>query len=151
MVVQDVIFMMHNRQVVTPSDLAQYTLENADETPITYHQRILLTKEQLPIVRSQTKRLIFQSDYGTGKTVLLRAKAQMLAIPRKGKVDTSKIPKNICFVIFLEEQALLSKSTLEFASAFSNIDVLFLKSAGNYNLIIVVRIVKTLSANNWLN
>ena len=147
MVVQDVIFMMHNlRQVVTPSDLAQYTLENADETPITYHQRILLTKEQLPIVRSQTKRLIFQSDYGTGKTVLLRAQAQMLAIPRKGKVDTSKIPKNICFVIFLEEQSLLVRNTQEFASLFLNIDVLFMQSAGIFNLITAIRIIKRLSA-----
>ena len=88
--------MMHlQKQVVTPTDLANYTMNNADEMPVTRYQSILLTKKQLPIVRSQAKRLIFQSDYGTGKTVLLRAQAQRLAIPRKGKSDSSKIQKNI--------------------------------------------------------
>ena len=129
-IVQDILFMMHiQKQVVTPTDLANYTFCNSSEMTINYY---LLTKEQLPIFLSQAKRVIFQSDFGTGKTVLLRAQAQKLAIPRKRAKDSSKIAKNICFVIFLEESAMLVKSIQEFAREFLNIDVLFLKSAGNY-------------------
>ena len=123
--------MMHlQKQVVTPTDLANYTMNNADEMPIVQYQTFLLTRRQLSITRSRANRLIFQSGYGTGKTVLLRAQVQRLAIPREGKNDSSKNPINICFIIFLEEQSLLVQTIKVFAQSFQNLEVLFLESQG---------------------
>ncbi len=95
-----------------------------------YKEILLLTKQQLSVAKSKSSRIIFQSDYGTGKTLLLKIQAGKLAIPKRNKKPPGKMGK-VYFVLFLEEQNLLTQHTKEWADLYWNIEVLHLKSAGN--------------------
>jgi len=95
-----------------------------------YKEILLLTKQQLSVAKSKSSRIIFQSDYGTGKTLLLKIQAEKLAIPKRNKKPPGKMGK-VYFVLFLEEQNLLTQHTKEWADLYWNIEVLHLKSAGN--------------------
>jgi hypothetical protein len=92
-----------------------------------YKEILLLTKQQLSVAKSKSSRIIFQSDYGTGKTLLLKIQAEKLAILKRSKKPSGRMEK-VFFVLFLEEQNLLTQDTKEWADLFWNIEVLHLKS-----------------------
>ena len=77
---------------------------------------------------SRLKRVILTSDFGTGKTTLLKSRIEKVAKfkPRKS-VPPASMKKNIFVVIFLEKKSLLVQSMLHFAEKFLDVEVLFLK------------------------
>ncbi len=102
-----------------------------------YKEILLLTKQQLSVAKSKSSRIIFQSDYGTGKTLLLKIQAEKLAIPKRSKKPPEMMEK-VFFVLFLEEQNLLTQNIKEWADLYWNIEVLHLKSAGNKSFVFFI-------------
>ena len=111
-----VLTRMHRMKIpVTDTQLSEYTVRKSEQ--------IFLTQQQQWVMNIEPWRAIFTSDFGTGKTLLLRAKAVKLA--------KSKHPHNqpkIVFVIFLEEGSLLVTDIKKFTANNQNISVLFLPS-----------------------
>ena len=64
---------MHEAKIpITSSCVSKYTVEKADSSCQDLFSVIYWSNEQLPIAESKQKRIIFCSDYGTGKSILLQ-------------------------------------------------------------------------------
>ena len=108
-----VLTRMHCMKIpVTDTQLSEYTVRKSEQ--------IFLTQQQQWVMNIEPRRVIYTSDFGTGKTLLLRAKAVKLA--------KSRDPPKIVFVIFLEEGSLLVTDIKKFTANYQNISVLCLPS-----------------------
>jgi hypothetical protein len=80
------------------------------------NQLFFWTKHQKNILESNKRRVIFTSEFGTGKTTLLKAKAKQLGWDRHLQQLKSKSNKTdsssgkIFFVVFVSQDALLTQS-----------------------------------------
>jgi hypothetical protein len=109
--------MFQQDQVFPMTDVASYTTQTADKMFETENKAFFWTKHQKTLLDLDPKRVLFTSEFGTGKTTLLKAKAKKLSNE-----------KQIFFVLFTDPDGLLFQSiTAEFEDQ-DNIKVVSLKS-----------------------
>ena len=106
--------MFQREQLFTKTDLANYATEAAEKMFEFNNKTFFWTKHQKALIDSSPKRVLFTSEFGTGKTTLLKAKAKQLAKERhlqhlkSKKTDSSS--GRVFFVVFIGEDALLTHS-----------------------------------------
>jgi hypothetical protein len=111
------MYMFQFKQLFTKTDLANYTSETAEKMFEFNNQTFFWTKHQKTLIDSSPKRVFFTSEFGTGKTTLLKAKANQLSSEKK-----------IFFVLFTKPNGLLFQSlTVEFEDQ-DNVKVVSLES-----------------------
>jgi DNA replication protein DnaC len=114
---------------ITNQNLLDYTEEKIEKIS-TPEKLIFWSKTQFPLLHdSRKKRIVFTSHFGTGKTVLLRAKAKQLI--EKGE--------KIVFIFFGSSDSYsLLRNTLQDELGHSNqVKILTLKCTGSYEFIFV--------------
>jgi hypothetical protein len=100
------MYMFQREQVFSKTDVANF-LSN---------KTIIWTKQQKGLLESNPKRVLFTSDFGTGKTTLIKAKAKQLGKERHLQYLKEKFWKTesssgkIFFVVFTGQDALLTQS-----------------------------------------
>ena len=98
------MYMFQREQLFTKTDLANYTTEAAEKMFEFDNKTFFWTKHQKALIDTSPKRVLFTSEFGTGKTTLLKAKVKQLSC----KDQTF-------FVFFTEQDGLLFQSiTAEF-------------------------------------
>jgi SpoVK/Ycf46/Vps4 family AAA+-type ATPase len=127
--------MFQFQQLFTKTDVANYTSETAEKMFEFDNKTFFWTKHQKALIDSSPKRVLFTSEFGTGKTALLKAKAKQLGRERhlqqlknKSKQIQSSSGK-IFFVVFTSQETLLTlslKSELE--ELKEHIEIMFLTS-----------------------
>jgi hypothetical protein len=70
--------MFQFQQLFTKTNVANYTSETAEKMFEFDNKTFFWTKHQKALIGSSPKRVLFTSEFGTGKTTLLRAKAKQL-------------------------------------------------------------------------
>jgi hypothetical protein len=114
------MFLFQHGQDFTPTDVANYTVQASDRM---YEEGgFFWTKHQWDLIQRDERRILFVSEFGTGKTLLLKSKAKVLAdkIDRLIKGKTKKketdryfeqgnegIASKCFFIVFTEEKSLL--------------------------------------------
>ncbi len=110
------MYMFQREQRFTKTDLANYTTETAEKMFEFDNKTFFWTKHQKALIDLSPKRVLFTSEFGTGKTTLLKAKAKQLAKERhlqhlKNKSKETKCSSGkIFFVVFVGQDALLTQS-----------------------------------------
>ena len=79
------MYMFQYDQPFTKTDLANLTVEAAKKT---FHKGFW-TRHQKDLIEKDSKRVLFTSNFGTGKTLLLRTKAELLG-RKKGILTSSR-------------------------------------------------------------
>ncbi len=103
-------------QVFSKTDVANYTVETAEKINVVKNQLFFWTKHQKNVLESNKRRVIFTSEFGTGKTTLLKAKAKQLGWGRHLQQLKSKSKKmestsgKIFVAVFVGQDALLTQS-----------------------------------------
>ena len=98
------MYIFQREQVFTKTDVANYTTQAAEDMFDFQKKTFFWTKHQKALIDSSPKRVLFTSEFGTGKTTLLRAKAKQM-----------NNEKEIFFVLFTEPDGFLFHSiTAEF-------------------------------------
>jgi hypothetical protein len=111
------MYMFQFKQRFTKTDVANYTTQAAENMFDLQKETFFWTKHQKALIYSRPKRVLFTSEFGTGKTTLLKAKAKQLSSE-----------KQIFFVLFTELNGLLFQSlTVEFEDQ-DNVKVVSLQS-----------------------
>ena len=127
--VRHVLTQMYRRKmVVTNTELSKYTIGKSDKMSSNYEEVIFLTQQQQAILGYKPKRVIFTSDFGTGKTVLLKAQAQKLASFKFPGQPNPEPEAKIFFVIFLEKKSMLVNNFRKMEEKYWNFTVLHLRS-----------------------
>jgi len=110
------MYMFQREQIFSLTDVAKYTVQTADSMNIVKNQLFFWTNHQKIIIDSDEKRVLFTSEFGTGKTTLLKAKATQIGKERylqnlknKSKGIESSAGK-IFLVVFVGQNALLTQS-----------------------------------------
>lgn len=129
----------------TATDVAKYTVQVSDRM---YQEGgFFWTREQLNLMKKDPKRVIFTSEFGTGKTTLLKAKAKKLAeeIEKCIKKETKPYKNNdlkqkIFFILFTAPDSVFSQEIKNEFEAKEQIEVKFFFEEGNkiFNMIIVI-------------
>ena len=109
------MYMFQREQIFSMTDVANYTTEAAEKMFV-QKETFFWTKHQKLLIDSSPKRVLFTSEFGTGKTTLLKAKATQLGKERhlhhlknKTKGIESSAGK-IFLVVFVGQSALLTQS-----------------------------------------
>jgi hypothetical protein len=110
------MYMFQREQVFSKTDVANYATQASDKMFAVENQTFFWTKHQKTLIDANPKRVIFTSEFGTGKTTLLKAKAKQLGWERylqdlknkSKKIETSS--GKIFFVLFTDEEGLLTQS-----------------------------------------
>jgi hypothetical protein len=111
------MYMFQFKQLYTKTDVANYTTQTAENMFDFEKRTFFWTKHQKALIDSSPKRVLFTSEFGTGKTTLLRVKAKNL-----------NNEKDIFFILFTEPDGLLFHSiTAEFQDQ-DHVKVVSLKS-----------------------
>jgi hypothetical protein len=110
------MYMFQREQVFSRADVANYTVQAVDKLFDFEIKTFFWTKHQKTLLDSNPKRVLFTSEFGTGKTILLKAKTKQLGWERhlqhlknKSKKIESSSGK-IFFLVFLAQDALLTLS-----------------------------------------
>ncbi len=129
------MYMFQREQLFTKTDLANYTTEAAEKMFVFDNKTFFWTKHQKALIDLSPKRVLFTSEFGTGKTTLLKAKAKQLGRERhlQHLKDKSKIidPSSgkIFFVVFVSQDALLTQSLKSEMEEFEDhVEIISLKS-----------------------
>jgi hypothetical protein len=109
------MYMFQREQAFTKTDVANYTTQAAEKMFEFDNKTFFWTKHQKALIDTSPKRVLFTSEFGTGKTTLLKAKAKQLAKERHLqylKDESKKIESSgkIFFVLFIGQDALLTHS-----------------------------------------
>ena len=129
------MYMFQREQLFTKTDLVNYTTEAAEKMFEFENKTFIWTKHQKALIDLSPKRVLFTSEFGTGKTTLLKAKAKQLGRERhlqhlKGKskkIDSSS--GKIFFVVFVSQDALLTQSLKSEMEEFADhVEIISLKS-----------------------
>ena len=122
---------MHRcKQVVTPTQVANYTIEQGDRVLSKPEEVFFLTKEQTALKRSQLNRVVMTSDYGTGKTTLMKSVIKGLATARSQRETAIPAPNKIFIVIPLSMYSMLFQSFKEFVKDLTAVEVCGLSDSG---------------------
>jgi hypothetical protein len=129
------MYMFQSDQVFSKTDVANYTEQAAERMYANDNKIFFWTNYQKTLIDKSPKRVLFTSEFGTGKTALLKAKAKQLGRERhlqqlknKSKQIQSSSGK-IFFVVFTSQETLLTlslKSELE--ELKEHIEIMFLTS-----------------------
>jgi hypothetical protein len=129
------MYMFQFKQLFTKTDVANYTTQAAEKMFDFENKTFFWTKHQKALIESNPKRVLFTSEFGTGKTTLLKAKAKQLGRERhlQQLKDKSKIidPSSgkIFFVVFVSQDALLTQSLKSEMEEFEDhVEIISLKS-----------------------
>ncbi len=112
------MYMFQREQTFSKTDVANYTVQTAQRMNVVKNQLFFWTKHQKNVIESNTRRVIFTSEFGTGKTTLLKAKAKHLGWERhlqylKDKSQkTESCPGKVFLVVFVGQDALLTQSLI---------------------------------------
>jgi hypothetical protein len=129
------MYMFQREQVFSKTDVANYTTQATEKMFDVENKTFFWTKHQKTFLDLNPKRVIFTSEFGTGKTTLLKAKAKQLGMERyfqflinkSNEVETSS--GKIFFVLFTDQQALLTQSLkLELEGLKEHLEILTLTS-----------------------
>ena len=71
------MFLFQHDQDFTTTDVAKYTVQVSDR--LYDVGGFFWTKHQWDLIQRDTKKVLFTSEFGTGKTLLLKNKAKVLA------------------------------------------------------------------------
>jgi hypothetical protein len=110
------MYMFQREQIFSMTDVAKYTVQTADNMNVVKNQLFFWTNHQKTIIDSDEKRVLFTSEFGTGKTTLLKAKATQLGKERRNHHLKNKTNQNdssarqVFFVVFTGQEALLTQS-----------------------------------------
>jgi hypothetical protein len=110
------MYMFQREQIFSMADVAKYTEQTADTMNVVKNQLFFWTNHQKFIIDSDEKRVLFTSEFGTGKTTLLKAKATQLGKARylqnlKNKSKGIELSAGKIFlVVFVGQNALLTQS-----------------------------------------
>jgi hypothetical protein len=106
------MYMFQSEQLFTKTDVANYTTEAAEKMFEFDNKTFFWTKHQKALIDASPKRVLFTSEFGTGKTTLLKTKAKQLAKERHLQYLKKKIESSgkIFFVLFIGQDALLTHS-----------------------------------------
>jgi hypothetical protein len=110
------MYMFQREQVFSKTDVANYTTQSSDNMFALENQTFFWTKHQKTLIDLNPKRVIFTSEFGTGKTTLLKAKAKELGRERyfldlknkSKKIGTSS--GKVFFLLFTGQEGLLTQS-----------------------------------------
>ncbi len=110
------MYMFQREQVFSKTDVANYATHASDKMFALENQTFFWTKHQQTLIDINPKRVIFTSEFGTGKTTLLKAKAKQLGRERyfqdlknkSKKIETSS--GKIFFILFTDRDSLLTQS-----------------------------------------
>jgi hypothetical protein len=130
--------MFQHKQPFTKTDLARLTEKNADQVfnkhvlvkqknivieKFKTEERYFFTQQQKAIIEVNQHRVLFTSNFGTGKTFLLKTKAKLLGKGKSGKSF---------FVIFAKKDSFLVQSICnEFEELEEHVEVVRLESKYN--------------------
>jgi hypothetical protein len=138
------MYMFQREQNFSMTDVAKYTEKTADNMNVMKNQLFFWTNHQKSIVDSNQKRVLFTSEFGTGKTTLLKAKATQLGKERRNRHLKNKRKQNesspgkIFFVVFTGQDALLTQSLMsEMEGLKEHVEIVSLKSELLFLLTIV--------------
>jgi hypothetical protein len=128
--------MFQREQVFSSTDVANYTVQTAEKLNVYNNDLFFWTYHQKNVVKTNTKRFILASEFGTGKTTLLKAKAKQLGRERHLKhLKPRKIYSasgKIFFVVFVAHDALLAQSLKsEMEELKDHIEIISLTSEPN--------------------
>jgi len=110
------MYMFQREQIFSLTDVANYTVKTADSMNVVKNQLFFWTNHQKNIIDTNQKRVLFTSEFGTGKTTLLKAKATQLGKERRNHHLKNKTNQNdssagqVFFVVFTGDEALLTQS-----------------------------------------
>jgi hypothetical protein len=110
------MYMFQCDQVFSKTDVSNYTVNTAKKMFDFEKKTFFWTKHQKPLLDSNPKRVLFTSEFGTGKTTLLKAKATQLGKERRNLHLKNKTKQNassagkIFFIVFVGQDALLTQS-----------------------------------------
>ncbi len=151
--------MFQNEQIFSKTDVSNYTVKMSDEIFNLEDKNFFWTKQQLNLIERDEKRVLFTSEFGTGKTTVLKAKAKNLAIKRKTfhesklmrekgrktnkKTDDLSItedPGKTFVILFTRSDALLTMSVQnEFEDLKTHVEVITFETKREKDLIELVR------------
>ena len=124
---REAIEMAREMPTTAPLEVANDFKTSQADSP---KEDFILTKEQLWLKESKAKRVIMASDFGTGKTTLLKSVIKELATSEV----TTLTPKRIFICIFLEESSMVVQSFKAFASSFTQVEVCCMSQSGMIRL-----------------
>jgi hypothetical protein len=165
--VEHVLVKMHEqKQVVTPTDVSNYTVEKCDRII----EVLFLTKEQQAIaVCGNLKRIVFISDFGTGKTTLLKLQAKMQGnqgnlnsehrnkkrrqtsdggLFQQHRNEEKHLEENsskIFFIVFLGPECLLLQDIHNNFLDYTNVSINHPESSGKLNNLLAAKMKGNLS------
>jgi SpoVK/Ycf46/Vps4 family AAA+-type ATPase len=129
------MYMFQREQLFTKTDVANYTIQAAEKMFEFENKTFFWTKHQKALIDTSPKRVLFTSEFGTGKTTLLKAKAKQLGKERylqQLKIKYKKMessPGKIYLVIFTGQEAFLPQSLkVEFEELAEHVEILTLIS-----------------------
>jgi hypothetical protein len=129
------MYMFQREQTFSKTDVAIYTMQASEKMFAVENKTFFWTKHQKTLLDLNPKRVLFTSEFGTGKTTLLKAKAKQLGKERyfqhlqnkSKKIETSS--GKIFFVLFTHKDALLTQSLkCDLESFKEHLEILTLKS-----------------------
>jgi hypothetical protein len=90
------MYMFQSDQVFSKTDVANYTEQAAERMYANENKIFFWTNYQKTLIDKNPKRVLFTSEFGTGKTALLKAKAKQLGRERylqhlKKQIKTNSI------------------------------------------------------------
>jgi hypothetical protein len=126
--------MFQREQVFTITDVANYTTQAAEKMFEFENKTFFWTKHQKALIDSSPRRVIFTSEFGTGKTTLLKAKAKQLGrethLQKLKKLDPAN--GKVYFVVFIGRDALLTQSLKsEMKDLVGHVEIISLSSELN--------------------
>ncbi len=129
------MYMFERKQIFSKTDVANYAAQTSERMFVVDHQIYFWTNQQKMLIDYNPKRVLFTSAFGTGKTTLLKAKAKELCKERhiqdlkKKSQQIDSQAGNIIFVVFTDQEALLTQSLKSELEDFKNyIQIIPLKS-----------------------
>jgi hypothetical protein len=76
------MYMFERKQVFSKTDVANYAAQKSERMYVVDNHIFFWTNHQKMLIDFNPKRVLFTSDFGTGKTTLLKAKAMQLGKER---------------------------------------------------------------------
>lgn len=140
--IEAILSEMHRcKQVVNPTEVANYTTEKGDKVLSKPEEVFFLTKEQTALKHSQLKRVVMTSDYGTGKTTLMKSVIKGLATAHSLRETTIPAPNRIFIVIPLSVSSMLFQSFKNFFKDFTAVEVWGLSESGIISIKLLLTVI----------
>jgi hypothetical protein len=140
------MYMFQHDQAFTKTDLALLSVKASDNmfTKSNRGEIFFFTSQQSSLIKKNPKRVLFTSNFGTGKTLLLRTIARQLGIQRHFQQLKSRSqqmendPGKSYFVIFARKDSLLVQFIREeFEELKEHVEVVCLESKLTHDLLLL--------------